>query len=363
MNYRNEDHSIKWLIELIKNKKINLRPPYQRNFIWTPKDQRLLIDSIEIGFPLPSFFILELENGNYEMIDGQQRATTIYKYANNEFKDSNKQSFDQIDRQKFLDYHLNIVLINDMADGLTEQFFALVNKRGIHLNPAEVNHAQYHDSDFMKLVDKIMDSQELIDLDIFTDKTKLRMNDRGTIEEIVAYLFSGEVYDKRSEVERLFEIQILEQQQEEVYHRFLRISKKLLDLSKEICALNETRYKQKNDLFSLFCFVNSHIEEEFSVLKEQYKLLVFISQKGYIAPSNDDCEPFKEYAINCVSQSNSKTARQDRLDFFDKLLCCTNEDGNEILVAIEDFFNKKYGVEIEYYQIGEYWLIDTSKFQ
>ena len=49
-----------------------------------------------------------------------------------------------------------------------------------------------------------MDIQQLIELDIFTDKTKLRMNDRGLIEEIVAYLFYG-ITEKRNAVENLFE--------------------------------------------------------------------------------------------------------------------------------------------------------------
>ena len=46
-----------------------MRPPYQRNFIWTPKDQRLLVDSIYKGYPLPNFFILKNEDGKYEMVD------------------------------------------------------------------------------------------------------------------------------------------------------------------------------------------------------------------------------------------------------------------------------------------------------
>lgn len=51
--------------------------------------------------------------------------------------------------------------------------------------------------------------QSLIDLDIFTDKTALRMNDRSLIEELAAYLFRG-ITDKRNAVENLFEEKIEE---------------------------------------------------------------------------------------------------------------------------------------------------------
>lgn len=328
MEYKNKELRIRDLISLIESKSINLRPPYQRNFIWTPKDQRLLIDSIYKGYPLPNFFILKIENGKYEMVDGQQRATTIYKYYHNEFKDNQKKFFKEYDPEFFLDYRLNIVEIGnfDSSKGESkEEFFYLVNKRGIQLNPAEVNQAYHHDSDFLKLVYRVMDIQQLIDLDIFTDKTKLRMNDRGLIEEIVAYLFYG-ITEKRNAVEALFEAKLTEKVVNEKYVRFSMVINKIHDLN-DIKPINQTRYKQKNDFYTLFCFINEHINEKFEVLQYQYKILTFISDNDFIAPSNEDCPPFMNYAINCVSQSNSKRAREMRLQFFEQLLCNKKENG------------------------------------
>lgn len=86
------------MIEWIKKDKINLHPPYQRNFIWSSKDQKLLIDSIMKGYPLPNFFIYKNENETYDMVDGQQRATTISKYVKGEF--GLKQNFRCMDFSK-----------------------------------------------------------------------------------------------------------------------------------------------------------------------------------------------------------------------------------------------------------------------
>ena len=61
-----------------------------------------------------------------------------------------------------------------------------------------------------------------------------------------------------------------------------------------------------------FVFIDKHIDDSIIVLKEQYKILLYISDNGIIYPSNDDYELFKEYAINCVSQSNSKRARREK---------------------------------------------------
>lgn len=299
------------------------------------------------------------------MVDGQQRATTIYKYYHNEFKDNQKKFFKEYDPEFFLDYRLNIVEIGnfDSSKGESkEEFFYLVNKRGIQLNPAEVNQAYHHDSDFLKLVYRVMDIQQLIDLDIFTDKTKLRMNDRGLIEEIVAYLFYG-ITEKRNAVEALFEAKLSEDVVNEKYVRFSMVINKIYDLN-DIKPINQTRYKQKNDFYTLFCFINEHINEKFEVLQYQYKILTFISDNDFIAPSNEDCPPFMNYAINCVSQSNSKRAREMRLQFFEQLLCNKKENGGDVVNEIIDYLSKEYGLDkIELNPIGKYWLIDLSNLE
>ena len=207
MRYQNLEWTIRELMFLIDENKINLRPPYQRNFIWPTKDQKFLIESIKKGYPLPNFFILDNGNGNYEMLDGQQRAVTIHKFINNEFADLDRKFYKDFPQDSLMDYKLNIVLLDGFNEEYEskEEFFYLVNKRGVQLNPSEVNHAYYHDSDFMQLVIRMSEYQPLIDLDIFTDKTKLRMNDRSLIEEIAAYLFKG-ISDKRNAVEDLFNL-------------------------------------------------------------------------------------------------------------------------------------------------------------
>lgn len=363
MEYKNTEWTIRHLLHLIESKSINLRPPYQRNFIWTPKDQRLLIDSIHKGYPLPNFFILKTEDEKYEMVDGQQRAITIFKFYRNEFKDSQKNYFSNYDQEAFLDYRLNIVEIRnfDASKGESkEEFFYLVNKRGVHLNPAEVNQAYYHDTDFLKLVNRILDNQKLINLDIFTDRTKIRMNDRGLIEELVAYLFRG-ITEKRYAVEELFDTQISEDEANKKYDRFSDILDRLYTLNNSIKPINQTRYKQKNDFYTLFCFVNEHIEDEIDVLKYQYRILSFISDHEFISPSNEYCRPFMDYAINCVSQSNSKRARELRLHFFESFLCNRTEKGNSILSEVKRFLCEEFEVDyINWINKGDYYLIDLS---
>ena len=223
MKYQIKEITISQLIEWIKRDQINLHPPYQRNFIWSSKDQKLLIDSILKGYPLPNFFIYKKDDGRYDMVDGQQRATTISKYVKGEFSNSAKEYYKDIDKEKFMSYILNVTELYDIdsANGESlEDFYSLVNKRGVHLNPAEVNKAQYHDAPFMILVNELMDLQGLSDLDIFSIKTVQRMNDRSLIEELVAYLFKGGITDKRKAVDELLESTLENAKVEQVREQF-----------------------------------------------------------------------------------------------------------------------------------------------
>lgn len=361
MKYSNFEWTIGDLVNLIESKKINLRPPYQRNFIWSSRDQKLLIDSIRKGYPLPNFFILKNENDTFEMVDGQQRAITIYKFVNNEFPDSLKQYYKDYKENTFMGYKLNVVLLEDFnGDTETkEEFFYLVNKRGIALNPSEVNHAYYHDTDFMNLVNRMSEYQYLIDLDIFTDKTVMRMNDRGLIEELAAYLIKG-ITDKKSAVENLFESKIEPEKSDLHFIRFCNIINRIYTIA-DIKPINRTRYKQRNDFYTLFCFIDKHIDDPVNVSKKQYKILVYINDNGIISPSNDDYELFKEYAINCVSQSNSKRAREKRLSFFENLLANESTELSQEQIQLMDFAYNELEENLSVEKCDKYLLINCIK--
>lgn len=329
MKYSIRQINISELLEWVRQDRIDLQPPYQRNFIWTPKDQKLLIDSILRGYPLPNFFIYKKKDGKYDMVDGQQRATTICKFVKNEFKDSTKHFFSEIDRGFFLSYKLNVTEITNIEAGESlEEFYSLVNKRGVHLNPAEVNKAQYHDSQFLTLVNSLMDLQALTDLDIFSSKTVQRMNDRSLIEELVAYLFKGEITDKRNAVDDLFEATLSEDEVEHVKDSFMEVIRKISILN-EIKAINQTRFKQRNDFYTLFCFMHKNSGLSDVVIKELYQYLVYLDGNEYIRPTNDDCETLQEYAYHCVTQSNSKLARKTRLEILENILLVKEREENE----------------------------------
>ncbi len=72
--------SIGELVGMYERQELILRPQYQRYFRWTAEQKSKLIESILIGLPLPSFFMAQDEYGNWEVVDGMQRLSTILDF-------------------------------------------------------------------------------------------------------------------------------------------------------------------------------------------------------------------------------------------------------------------------------------------
>lgn len=61
--------------------KLNVRPKYQREFVYDDAKQKAVIDSILNGFPLNAMYWADNGDGTYEVIDGQQRTLSICRFA------------------------------------------------------------------------------------------------------------------------------------------------------------------------------------------------------------------------------------------------------------------------------------------
>ena len=72
--------SVGELISLYTDEEINLEPAFQRVFRWSEQQEKNFIESILLGYPIPSIFVLQREDGIWDVIDGVQRLSTIYHF-------------------------------------------------------------------------------------------------------------------------------------------------------------------------------------------------------------------------------------------------------------------------------------------
>ncbi|EGR1057234.1 DUF262 domain-containing protein, partial [Vibrio cholerae] len=134
---------------------IELQPDFQRKDRVWPKDRKSkLIESILMGLPLPVFYFAERPNGDWIIVDGLQRITTIYDFMRGEFSlnglevlnELNEKSFSGLERaeqRKIREYPLTAHLI-DMAtdkDNIIVELFHRINTYGVKLSEQEIRSA------------------------------------------------------------------------------------------------------------------------------------------------------------------------------------------------------------------------------
>ena len=362
MKFETELWPISKLVELYGQNKIRLDPPYQRNPIWTLKSQQKLIETITNGMPIPNFFVKALEGGNFEMVDGQQRARTILGYERNQIPDESNLVFNrrlEISRNRktlsdeFYNYPLTVTIIHQLPASWTiEQYYALVNSSGLRLNRPELKKAEYFTTLFLKLILEIAACEELKSLRIFNVSVVARMNDVDFVSELLALLKFG-ISDKKERVDEMYEDDISEAEYTILRKAFFEVISHFVRFDR-LYPIIRTRYRQKNDFYSLFNLFNSIKATETETLDYFYQILLKIGR--YIRPSQEDCVPLMQYALNCVTQSNSKGARLERHRILSEILLNRGTEPNETQRALLQFFkmDEKQTVQLSGYLTLEF---------
>lgn len=87
------DISFNELLDMYNNQELIIAPDYQRMFRWSEEKQSMFIESLILEMPLPPIFVIENEDGNYELIDGLQRISTYLHFRYKDIEDSIRQDF------------------------------------------------------------------------------------------------------------------------------------------------------------------------------------------------------------------------------------------------------------------------------
>ena len=77
---RSLDLSFNELVDMYKNGELIIAPDYQRLFRWSEANQSRFIESLLLEMPIPPIFVVELEEGVYELIDGLQRISSYLHF-------------------------------------------------------------------------------------------------------------------------------------------------------------------------------------------------------------------------------------------------------------------------------------------
>lgn len=124
--------------------KLNIRPKYQREFVYNDKQRDAVIETIMKGFPLNVMYWVDNGNDTYEVLDGQQRTLSFCQYINGDFSLNEKyfHSLTQTEKDKILNYKCMIYFCsgNDLEK---LEWFKTINIAGVKLTDQELRNAVY----------------------------------------------------------------------------------------------------------------------------------------------------------------------------------------------------------------------------
>lgn len=186
-------------IESLKNKRdrnqLILQPEYQRKYVWEKSKASNLIGSILLNIPIPPIFISN-ENDRWEVIDGQQRLTSIFNYIEDKFPNKNSSGYSdfrltnlkglpkEFSNKKFKDLpqkYQNYILSKEIPviviEGSTNkeikfEMFKRLNTGMTKLNNQELRNCLYRGpyNDFIKRMAKYEPFRKIINMPKYENK-------------------------------------------------------------------------------------------------------------------------------------------------------------------------------------------------
>lgn len=193
-----------------ERKNINLAPPFQREKVWSKKQNSELIESILMGIPLPIMYFFQDEKGNIQVVDGKQRLTALFEFMKDngngytlseltilhDLKGKKFKDLEPYQRANIEDYELVINTIKPPTpDRIKFDIFDRVNRGGTRLNNQEMRNAIYQGNAtellkrlsenewFQKAIDKAIGSKFMKDRYIILRAITFMMYKNGQFQE------------------------------------------------------------------------------------------------------------------------------------------------------------------------------------
>lgn len=200
---KSSDAQVDSLFSKYKRGKLNIQPSYQRKFVWDPKKASRLIESILLEIPIPIIYLAQNENGVDNVIDGQQRLTSIFSFLDGKFPDGKKfklsglnvftelngktyTELDDIYQEQIIEYAIRVITFTSDSDpDLQYEIFTRLNTGSVALNDQELRNCVYrgHFNDMIKEMADNEDFRSILGL----SKPHTRMKDVELVLRFISF--------------------------------------------------------------------------------------------------------------------------------------------------------------------------------
>lgn len=127
--------------------KLDVRPAYQREYVYNGKERDEVIHSVMQRFPINVMYWAKIDDDHYELMDGQQRTISICRYAAEGYKTFSVDyryffNLQPDEQERILDYPIDIYV----CDGTPSEvlaWFKVINIAGVRLSAQELRNTAY----------------------------------------------------------------------------------------------------------------------------------------------------------------------------------------------------------------------------
>ena len=129
---------------IVYGNKLNIRPKYQREFVYKDKQRDSVIETVQKNFPLNVMYWVKNEDETYEVLDGQQRTISICEYVTGTFSLNSMyfHNLTNVEKEQILEYKL-MVYFCEGNDKEKLDWFKTINIAGEKLTNQELRNAIY----------------------------------------------------------------------------------------------------------------------------------------------------------------------------------------------------------------------------
>ena len=174
--------------------KLTIQPEYQRNYIYANgKDDVAVIDSLLKGYPIGLIYFVETEKDKYEILDGQQRITSIGRYVTNKFAwiDENDipykfESLPKDKQDKIYNTELTIYICSGEESEIKE-WFKTINIAGKPLNNQELLNSIYS-GPFITKAKEVFSNSQNSNLHKWLSYMKVEVKRQGLLEVALSWV-------------------------------------------------------------------------------------------------------------------------------------------------------------------------------
>ncbi len=125
--------------------KLDIRPAYQREFVYDARQRDAVIKTIRDGLPLNTMYWADIGGARFEIIDGQQRTLSVCQYVAGAFSIEGMafHNLQADEQEQILNYEL-MVYVCSGTDSQKLAWFKVINIAGAVLSTQELRNAVYH---------------------------------------------------------------------------------------------------------------------------------------------------------------------------------------------------------------------------